>query len=1010
MSRYLLITIFLTFSFFLLAIPVHAAPLITNITDNRNEYPSSQIPKYDKFEITFNISEVEASNLQLPYLSSTNTNQYLGKFIDVGITVKAEFTSDNWQTIYEQPAFYYQNYSLNPTDSSYMYPLLDNSWKVRFSPHVVGNWQYRLSAQDRGGTITSPNQVFTVTDSTNKGFIKVSESDPRYFEFDDGTYFTGTSINTALNQLHNDSVIQELDNHNIQLIRAWIAPFNIYGSSWDAWSLLPGKYDGYLPRTAILPLEDTPGQPMKLMYYLSQTSTWYEQCAFLGHTQHIPNVKPYADYHITAKYKTVNVTGPRDTSISSNYGFVIKMGGWQHDPNSGVYCENPSKPTDPNWTKTTPLTNYGISTNWDTVTGEWNSGNKTKLDYFYIALENASSGVAYIESIEMREIIDRTTDTYGANIIDKPSANSLEYYAQKPSFKMDQIVEKLASTNIYIRPVVMEKNDYVSGKTDAYGYPQFQDTINNFYGAPNGCGASCRNYTAQRWLQEAWYRYIQARWGYSTHIHSWELVNEGDPWHDGHYAQTDEMGKFLKCRVFGVNLGYNDSEKCLYDHPNSHMTNTSFWHSFPVTQFWNNSKYPNQDYADIHAYISTSNGLDYSSPCGKYEMLVDAAAYHQCHSQQYSGWNIGKPIVRGEAGLDSPAQQNGNGFDIQLDTKDIWLHNYLWAGLSSGGLLEQYWWREHLFQAPATGGSAVFDRNQHYTNFYHFTHQLPLNSGNYNDAAATSTNPNIRVWGQKDTVNNRAHLWIQNSHHTWANAHVMDNATIISFGKTDTNVNIEAIFHNPVTTTSAIGIPSLSRQTGTDINLISDTCNTLEPGQSCTINIMYTPTAKSARAIMDIPYSYTDSNGNIQNRIYTKTIVARQPNIDESATITIPGFPPNTPNIPIEYWDTYTGTVATTDTVSTDASGNITLTINNLSTDMAVKIGDYSDIDPTPLPTITSTPGDTDADGDVDLVDYQNLLGEFDTTNCSGSCMADFDGDGSVTIFDHSLLVTHYGN
>jgi hypothetical protein len=57
----------------------------------------------------------------------------------------------------------------------------------------------------------------------------------------------------------------------------------------------------------------------------------------------------------------------------------------------------------------------------------------------------------------------------------------------------------------------------------------------------------------------------------------------------------------------------------------------------------------------------------------------------------------------------------------------------------------------------------------------------------------------------------------------------------------------------------------------------------------------------------------------------------------------------------------------------------------------------------------TTNPGDTDGDLDVDLVDYQTLLDEFNTTNCGGSCVADFDNDGSITIFDFNILVTHFG-
>ena len=54
-----------------------------------------------------------------------------------------------------------------------------------------------------------------------------------------------------------------------------------------------------------------------------------------------------------------------------------------------------------------------------------------------------------------------------------------------------------------------------------------------------------------------------------------------------------------------------------------------------------------------------------------------------------------------------------------------------------------------------------------YKYFSDFIANIPLNNGHYQDAEATLTDTNLRVTGQKDLVNNRAHIWIQNSNHTW---------------------------------------------------------------------------------------------------------------------------------------------------------------------------------------------------------------------------------------------------
>jgi len=58
----------------------------------------------------------------------------------------------------------------------------------------------------------------------------------------------------------------------------------------------------------------------------------------------------------------------------------------------------------------------------------------------------------------------------------------------------------------------------------------------------------------------------------------------------------------------------------------------------------------------------------------------------------------------------------------------------------------------------------------------------------------------------------------------------------------------------------------------------------------------------------------------------------------------------------------------------------------------------------TPLPTL---PGDLDKDGDVDIFDYNLLVGNFGATNCGN--VADIDGDCDVDIFDYNTLVSNFG-
>jgi hypothetical protein len=281
----------------------------------------------------------------------------------------------------------------------------------------------------------------------------------------------------------------------------------------------------------------------------------------------------------------------------------------------------------------------------------------------------------------------------------------------------------------------------------------------NFYG-------EWREGTKGRWLQQAWWRYLQARWGYSVNIHSWELINEGDPVSTRHYTLTDELGKYMHCRVFNVPVGSGDAEECEFDHPNAHMVSTSFWHSFPAWEFWAHQNYPNVDYADVHAYISTG-WLD--DP----DHEADAAAYHLDYSQdvrervnQPLGGKPTMPVIRGEAGIDFVNEQTEQP-DLEQDLFGVWLHNFVWASLDANALIEEYWWTDNLENQPGPDGNPGLHEIFGY--FSNFIQDVPLNNGNFQDAAVTTNDPNMRVIGQKDVLNDCAILWVQNRNHTWRN-------------------------------------------------------------------------------------------------------------------------------------------------------------------------------------------------------------------------------------------------
>jgi len=696
-----------------------------------------QVRQFEKFEIDFVITESAALNLQWPH----DPQPPRGIPAGAGISVDGVFIDPEGRE-HRQPGFYYQEFRDEVrNDREWHYPTNRFVWKIRFSPNQPGGWRYKVVARDREGKAETEFQPLLVAPSAKRGFVKVSRADPRYFEYEDGTFFSGLGYNLSPSLeepvLKGGPEFEQLKNYDISLVRMWIS--SVFGSAWNPYVGARNRYRGYLPVTGLVPYANEKGEPrtltMRIDYEVDGDRRWFDACRLCWSTA--PEaIEPNRNYRISAKYRGLGIEGPR--RAAGQYGLVVKLGGRYTN------CYEPGT--------SNPVTAYGRNNStWGTIQGTWNSKRRNFLPPMYIALENVRKGVAYVREVSVRE--DFGNGRLGPEIMTKPSMEHDLYIPQKRARALDKILQLAERHGIYLKLVVMEKNDKIYLKMGDDGeFVSDRDNEDGFYGLG-------RSVNRTRWLQQAWWRYLQARWGYSPNIHSWELTNEGDPASRKHFELADEFGKFMHCRVFGVEAGRGDGAPCTYDHPNDHLVTTSFWHSMPAQQFWANPMYPNVDYADLHAYVSTSP----ASLEEKRKMAGDAAQYHIWHSRLVAESGIGKPVVRGEAGMDAPRRQDETVLGIQRDRDGLWLHNFLWSSLHSGGLQELYWWKSHL-------SGRGWDHRHLYRLVNTFLDELDLNRGGYLDWDGEVSNADLRVVGQKNPQSGSMHLWIQNRNHTWRNA------------------------------------------------------------------------------------------------------------------------------------------------------------------------------------------------------------------------------------------------
>ncbi len=716
-----------------------ASPEIHDIVTNDSIYTGGIIPRYERFEITF-LLDTSAQNLQLPY----DENPPAGIQPGIGISVDALFSPDNWNTTYTQPAFYFQVFDDQVKNNrEWIYPTGNFEWKVRFTPQREGSWQYKLVARDAAGVSELPIGSFQVGDSDRKGFIRVSASDPRYFEYDNGSYFPALGYNMNYDHVSwNDSVLQNQENfqlmsrNGIQLVRIWLSQWGIYDSSWNPWnSIDPNLHGQYIPFSGLTASESYPGSDVSMKIAADRNP-----CMFIGFSKSPPAVKRNTQYRVRIRYKTYGMDGPR--IAGHPYGFVAKTGGWLWG--DGQDCQEPDNGT--------VVTDYQPANtgDWQILEGSLTTGQTDFLPNFYLVVENVNAGNAYVDTVWIEE--DLGNGQYGPNIVTSPWMAFHLYMEQRNSFAFDKVVELAEQSDIYLRPVIMEKNSWIFNRFDFNGDPiPYNPACDD--GDPNNDPQECpgnewfygnwRQITKVRWLQQSWWRYLQARWGYSTSIHSWELLNEGDPASDRHFTLADEFGKYMH-----------------QFEPDDHMVSTSFWHSFPRNQFWANPEYSNIDFADIHLYIPEDDPLFDDSSRATYNPSMSYGALEP--------GGASKPVIRGETGFTVTNTEPPSNI-INEDSDGIWLHNYIWGGINPGGLIESYWYENFHIYRYRQDGTMLFDHRDQFRRFYDFIKSIPLNNGNYQDVAAVVSVPGLRAWGQKDLVNNQAHLWIQNEDHIWRN-------------------------------------------------------------------------------------------------------------------------------------------------------------------------------------------------------------------------------------------------
>ncbi|MBK9138504.1 MAG: DUF5060 domain-containing protein [Verrucomicrobia bacterium] len=412
------------------------------------------------------------------------TNPYDPDEVDVWIEVRQP--SGRVVTI---PGFHHQPHEYarrrrGGGDADWLYPTGHSGWRARFSPDEIGGHDVAAVVRDRSGVTRSGTARFRCEPSASRGFVRVSERDPRFYEFGDGSPFFPIGQNLAfigngqyVDLAKADEIFGKLAANGANFVRVWTcsedwalaieARKSAWGRSWDwrpPFAPVPGR-EGYHDDAQCVVLEGTrsnlsvsPSQPVAI-----RAGTRYRLTA---------RILTEGE----ARVRFVGIEGRADGAAAS-----AKPGEWER-----------------------------FAREFMTGGDQWWLGE--------LRVEREGPGRVWLRDLSLREADDGPELLWEADP-DRPPRGVIN---EPDAAALDQLLVSAARHGVYLQLCLLTRDHYMDRLRDP------------------------RSATYRRATDEArkLLRYAVARWGWSANVATWEYFNEMDPGAPTE-AFYRELGEFL---------------------------------------------------------------------------------------------------------------------------------------------------------------------------------------------------------------------------------------------------------------------------------------------------------------------------------------------------------------------------------------------------------------------------------------------------------------------------------
>jgi len=386
------------------------------------------------------------------------------------------------------PAFYGQQYQRRDIGqgrrrTAWTYPDGEPVWKARFAPAEVGDYKAVAYVKDRDGETHSKPVRFTSVPSDRKGFVRVSQKDPRFFEFSEGEPFFPIGQNLAFIGEQQyvkpggvDDVFAKLSSNGANYLRIWTCCKD-WALAIEARKSAWGRSWGWRP--PFVPMPDGNGGDSE------------RQCVQIG----------------GGKDATLRVQPSHAVALRPETKYVFS-GRIKTEPNAKVHIAVGAHAL-------ATLVSSGPGGQWIRFRLEFETGaEELWLGRTTFRLEG--TGAAWVDALSLTEADG------GPELLWEAAVNRRVrgFYNPIDSFMLDEVVAAAEKHGIYLQLCLITRDLYMNHLKDE-GTPEYQRAIDD----------------AKNLL-----RYAVARWGYSANVVTWEYFNEMDPGRptDRFYAELGE--------------------------------------------------------------------------------------------------------------------------------------------------------------------------------------------------------------------------------------------------------------------------------------------------------------------------------------------------------------------------------------------------------------------------------------------------------------------------------------